>query len=133
MYFRELFGLAADPSATYVAQAMLGLAMFFIFRHFSLVYERRFLRTWSRSWLAFSIFMIASVILMTNLEDENYPSVGWLPFSIVAQVGSFLHIGYILIGSYQLVRSRPVRRRVYQLIIIGVVLLAIVTVIAFSQ
>jgi signal transduction histidine kinase len=133
MYFRQLFGLAADPSATYVAQATLGLVMFFIFRHFSLVYERRFLRTWSRSWLAFSIYMVSTVILMTNLEDENYPSVGWIPLNIVAQVGAFLHIVYILIGSYQLVRSRPVRRRVYQSIIIGVVLLGVVTVLAFGQ
>src|SRR5690606_23485464 len=95
MYFRELFGLAADPSATYVAQAMLGLAMFFIFRHFSLVYERRFLRTWSRSWLAFSIFMIASVILMTNLEDDNSPSVEWLLVSTAGPVASFLPLDQI--------------------------------------
>src|SRR5690606_31424204 len=103
------------------------------FRHFSLVYGRRFLRTWSRSWLAFSIYMISTVILMINLEDENYPPPGWIPLNIVAQVGSFLHIVYILIGSYQLVRSRPVNRRIYQAIIIGVVILGIATVFAFGQ
>lgn len=130
---RQLLGLAADPAAAYVAQATLGLVMFFIFRHFSLVYERRFLRTWSRSWLAFSIYMVSAVVLMTNLEDENYPPVGWIPLSIVAQVGSFLHIVYILIGSYQLVRSKAVRRRVYRLIIVIVVLLGVVTVLAFGQ
>ncbi|HLT80923.1 MAG TPA: HAMP domain-containing sensor histidine kinase [Cyclobacteriaceae bacterium] len=133
MHFRQLFGLAADPAAAYVAQATLGLVMFFIFRHFSLVYGRRFLRTWSRSWLAFSIYMISTVILMINLEDENYPPPGWIPLNIVAQVGSFLHIVYILIGSYQLVRSRPVNRRIYQAIIIGVVILGIATVFAFGQ
>lgn len=133
MHFRQLFGLAADPAAAYVAQATLGLVMFFIFRHFSFVYGRRFLRTWSRSWLAFSIYMISTVILMINLEDENYPPPGWIPLNIVAQVGSFLHIVYILIGSYQLVRSRPVNRRIYQAIIIGVVILGIATVFAFGQ
>lgn len=133
MHFRQLFGLAADPAAAYVAQATLGLVMFFIFRHFSLVYGRRFLRTWSRSWLAFSIYMISTVIFMINLEDENYPPPGWIPLNIVAQVGSFLHIVYILIGSYQLVRSRPVNRRIYQAIIIGVVILGIATVFAFGQ
>lgn len=130
---RQLLGLAADPAAAYVAQATLGLVMFFIFRHFSLVYSRRFLRTWSRSWLAFSIYMISTVILMTNLEDENYPPEGWIPLNIVAQVGSFLFIVYILIGSYQLVRSKPVNRRIYQSIIVGVVVMGVLTVLAFGQ
>jgi signal transduction histidine kinase len=133
MHFRQFFGLAADPAAAYVAQATLGLVMFFIFRHFSLVYERRFLRTWSHSWLAFSIYMVSTVILMVNLEDENYPSEGWIPLNIVAQIGSLLHIAYILIGSYQLVLSKPVNRRIYQTIIVGVILLGVVTVVAFGQ
>ncbi|MDV3309780.1 MAG: HAMP domain-containing histidine kinase [Cyclobacteriaceae bacterium] len=133
MHFRQLLGLAADPAAAYVAQATLGLVMFFIFRHFSLVYDRRFLQTWSRGWLAFSVYMIATVVLMISLEDEDYPPAGWIPVNVIAQVGAFLHIVYILIGSYQLVRSKPVNRRIYQSIIVGVILLGIVTVLAFGQ
>ncbi|HEX7016013.1 MAG TPA: HAMP domain-containing sensor histidine kinase [Cyclobacteriaceae bacterium] len=132
-FIRQLLGLAADPAAPYVAQALLGLVMFSIFRHFSLVYERRFLRTWSRSWLVFSIYMTSSVVLMTNVADEVYPPEGWIPVNIVAQVCAFLQIVYILIGSYQLVRSRPVNRRIYQSIILGVVVLGVVTVLAFGQ
>lgn len=133
MPFKQFFRLAADPAAAYVAQATLGLVMFFIFRHFSLVYSRRFLRTWSRSWLAFAIYMISTVILMVNAEDEVFPPVGLVPLNIIVQLGSFLHIVYILIGSYQLVRSRPVNRRVYQGIVVGVAALAVLSVLAFSE
>lgn len=133
MGFRQLFEFAADPSAAYVAQATLGLAMFFIFRHFGLVYIRRFLRTWSRSWLAFSVYMTSTVILMGDAGEDNFPPVGLVPLNIIAQVGSFLHIVYILIGSYQLVSSKPVNRRVYQIIIGVVAAMGVATVLAYSQ
>lgn len=133
MVFKRLFQLAADPAVAYVAQATLGLVMFFIFRHFSLVYVRRFLRTWSRSWLAFSVYMASTVVLMVNAEEEVLPPPGMLPFNITAQVGSFLHIAYLLIGSYQLVASKPVNRRLYRAIISGVIILGVASVLAFSQ
>lgn len=133
MAFKWLFQLAADPAAAYVAQATLGLVMYFIFRHFSLVYVRRFLRTWSRSWLAFSVYMISTVILMIYTDQDVLPPPGMLTFSITAQVGSFLHIAYLLIGSYQLVRSKPVNRRLYLGIISGVVVFGVLSVLAFSQ
>lgn len=133
MAFKWLFQLAADPAAAYVAQATLGLVMYFIFRHFSLVYVRRFLRTWSRSWLAFSVYMISTVILMIYTDQDVLPPPGMLTFSIAAQVGSFLHIAYLLIGSYQLVRSKPVNRRLYLGIISGVVVFGVLSVLAFSQ
>jgi signal transduction histidine kinase len=133
MEFKQIFGLASDPAATYVAQASLGLVMYFVFRHFSLVYVRRFLRTWSRSWLAFSIYMVSTVILMTVRGGQTLPPVGWIPLSIIAQLGSFLHIVYILIGSYQLVLSRPINRKLYQLIIVIASILAVVSVLAYSH
>lgn len=133
MVFKRLFQLAADPAAAYVAQATLGLVMYFIFRHFSLVYVRRFLRTWSTSWLAFSVYMISTVILMIDADLEVLPPPGMLPVNLAAQVGSFLHIAFLLIGTYQLVRSKPVNRSVYRSIIAGVVVLGVVSVLAFSQ
>lgn len=133
MRLNQLFSLASDPSASYVAQATLGLVMFLVFRYFSLVYVRRFLRTWSLSWLAFSVYVASSVILMINVGDETFPPHGWVPLNVIAQVGSFLQIVYILIGSYQLVRSKPVNRRVYRLIIASFTVLAVLTVLAFSQ
>jgi signal transduction histidine kinase len=134
MNFSDIFGLAADPAAAYVAQASLGLVMYFVFRHFSQVYVRRFLRTWSRSWLAFSIYMISTVILMANMDDQQpYPPVGWVVVNIIAQVGSFLHIVYILIGSYQLVLSKPVNRKLYKIIIVVVAFIGVVTAVAYSQ
>ena len=132
-----LFGIsevAARLILTYLAQAFIGVVMFFIFRYFSRVYIRRFLRTWSQSWLSFTISVLnmAALIIVTESNDVPNKAIG-IPLSFLAQAGSFFHIIYILIGSYQLVFSKPITRKVQRIITIGAVLLAIVTTLAFNK
>jgi signal transduction histidine kinase len=56
-----------------------------------------------------------------------------LPLHFIAQVGSYLHIIFILIGSYQLVFNKPINRKLYHSLIAGMAILALVAVVAFSQ
>lgn len=129
-FFEIVSGLLEIP---YLVQASLGLTMYFIFRHFSRIYTRRFLRTWSKSWLAFAVYMFSTVIIMAYPGDEEWPQVVGLPLHFVAQLGSYLHIVFILIGSYQLVFNKPFNRNLSKFIISGMSILAFIAVIAFSQ
>ena len=118
---------------TYLAQAFLGVMMYFTFRYFSRVYIRRFLRTWARSWLAFAVYMLsAAALIAIKPGDELGNSIG-LPLSFIGQLGSFLHIIYILMGSYQLVFRKPINRKLHNAIMALTIVLALVTVLAFSQ
>lgn len=118
---------------TYTAEALLGVAMYLIFRYFSRVYIRRFLRTWSQGWLSFSVYMFSTVALHVIAEDEELNNTIGLPLNFMAQLGSYLHIIFILIGSYQLVYSKPISRKLQQIILSSVFLLSLITVLAYSQ
>ena len=131
----EQFGfseVAARLLLTYMAQTALGVAMFFIFDHFSKIYIRRFLRTWSRSWLAFSVYSI-STFLLTLMAPLGKNSSFDIPLSLLAQLGSFFQIIFILMGSYQFVFSKPITRKTSNIIFLLTILLAFITVISFSN
>jgi signal transduction histidine kinase len=133
MDYHRFFELVNDPAMPYVVQAILGLTMYFIFRHFSRIYVRRFLRTWSRAWLAFAVNMLATVVIMAHPGDEQWPYAMDLLLHFVAQLGSFLHITFILIGSYQLVFSKPFNRKLNYSLVSILSVLALVAAVAFSQ
>jgi signal transduction histidine kinase len=127
------FAFVNDPSMPYVAQAILGLTMYFIFRHFSHIYIRRFLRTWSKAWLAFAVTMLSTVILMAYPEQQDLSQTKGWPFHFIAQVGWFLHITFILMGSYQLVYNKPFNRKLNHITVATAIILALVTISAFSM
>ncbi|MFM8913984.1 MAG: hypothetical protein ACKOE6_13880, partial [Flammeovirgaceae bacterium] len=50
----------------YLAQALIGITLSVIFRHFSALYKQRFLGTWSVGWVFFAVAMIAFFFLTTG-------------------------------------------------------------------
>lgn len=115
----------------YLAEFTLGLIFFFIFRHFGTLYRRRFLRTWSLSWMAYAIYMSTSgIILIFLIENQSwYRDI----ISIIAQLACFLQIIMILRGTYELVYERAFSKRKFRIIFLFSFGLALFTVIAFSQ
>jgi len=117
---------------TSLAQCALGIVLFFIFRYFSRIYIRRFLRSWSHSWIAFAGYQLCTglILLKTPLFEQDFLL---LSLSFFAQLGCFSQIFLILMGTYQLVYERPVKRTTHNYIIAGCTVLSLVTVLAFSQ
>lgn len=115
----------------YLAEFTLGLIFFFIFRHFGTLYRRRFLRTWSLSWMAYAIYMSSSGIIVVFLITNRswYRDI----FSIMAQLACFLQIVMILRGTYELVYERAFSKRKFRIIFLLSFALALFTVIAFSH
>jgi signal transduction histidine kinase len=115
----------------YLSEVILGLIFFFIFRHFGKLYERLFLHTWSYSWIAFALYMASSGIVMVFLVEER--SMQRTVLSIIAQLCCFLQIIFILRGTYELIYDKAFSRRRFSLILLGSIIVAFFSIIAFSQ
>jgi signal transduction histidine kinase len=117
---------------TFLGQFVLGIILFLIFNHFSKMYVRRFLKLWARSWLAFATYMLANAALVYIFASDTYQVFG-LSVSFLAQVGCLLQVVFILMGTYQLVQAKPIRRRSQVLILISVVAFALCIVLLYSH
>lgn len=117
---------------TFLGQFVLGVILFLIFNHFSKMYVRRFLKLWARSWLAFATYMLANAALVYIFAGDKY-QVFRLSASFLAQVGCLLQVVFILLGTYQLVQAKPIRRRTQVLILISVVAFALGIVLLYSH
>lgn len=132
MFFLRLSDLDTRLIATYLAQCILGLILFFIFRHFSILYIRRFLRSWANSWIAFSVYMLCTAIMVITVRERQVTFLT-MPLSFLAQTACFLQIVFLLIGTYQLIYVKPVKRRLRYLILATTVIVSLVTVLLFSH
>lgn len=117
---------------TFLGQFIVGFILFLIFDHFSKIYVRRFLKLWSRSWLAFALYMLSNALLIVILSTGRYQVFG-LSVSFLTQVGCFLQVAFILMGTYQLVQARPIRKRTRVAILVSVVAFALVIVLLYSH
>lgn len=114
----------------YVAEVILGLILYFIFRHFGNLYRRRFLYTWSLSWLAFSLFIICSGVVYILFETQSY---GRNILSVVGQLASFLQVIMILRGTYELLYAKAFNKKQFRAILITTFTIALITVLIFGQ
>jgi signal transduction histidine kinase len=113
------------------AEVTLGLIFFFIFRHFGLLYRRRFLLTWALSWLAYATFMSTSGFVSIFLLETT--SMFRDSLSIIAQVACFLQIILILRGTYELIYEKAFSKRKFRIIFLLTFVFALFSVIAFGQ
>jgi len=117
---------------TYLAQFVLGAILFLIFNHFSKIYLRKFLRSWARSWLAFAVYMFSNAMLTIVISNNQYKVFG-LSLSFLAQVGCFLQVALISIGTYQLVQPRAIKKKELIGILFLSVILALAVVLTYSH
>jgi len=114
----------------HVAEFILGITMFFVFRHFGLLYKRRFLYTWALSWMAFAIYIAGSTV--TTIFIQQY-SISRLAVNIAGQMACFLQIIFVLRGTYELVAEKAFNRRRFQLILLITFVIVLISVMAFAQ
>ncbi len=113
----------------YFSQIILGLSFFLIFLYFSKIYSRKFLKTWSWSWLACFVYLCAALSVI-----PFYGSFSWLRFllSFIAQGGSFLFIALILVGTYELVNNYELKQKHLFIVLSATVSFALITVLLYS-
>jgi signal transduction histidine kinase len=114
----------------YVAEVIFGLILFFIFRHFGNLYRRRFLYTWSLSWLAFSLYILCTGIVIILFQQQ---SIARNILSVVGQLASFLQVIMILRGTYELLYEKAFNKKRFRDILITTFTIALITVLFFGQ
>src|SRR6218665_2335161 len=115
----------------YLAECLLGIINYFVFRHFGRLYRRRFLYTWALGWLAYAGYAFSTGIITAFLMGSHTWSR--VIVSIIAQMACFLQVLLTLRGTHELVYERALNRRQYRGIVSIAFLVAIVSVLAFSQ
>lgn len=115
----------------YLAEVTLGLIFYFIFKHFGTLYRRRFLITWSMSWMAYSVFTGTSgLVQLFFLDTQSFLRD---TLSIIAQLACFLQIIMILRGTYELIYDRAFSKRKFRVIFLVAFAFALFSVITFGQ
>jgi signal transduction histidine kinase len=120
----------ANYAYIYLAELILGILLFFVFRHFSQLYRRRFLYTWALSWLHFSIFMFSSAILLW-WPDPN--SIIHIILNVISQFTCFLQVVMILRGTHEMVSEKAMSRRKFRQLFLLFLVISILTVVAYNE
>ncbi len=110
--------------STYIAQFTFGIVLYYVFQHFGSLYSRRFLKTWSWSWLAFSLSILAQGLSLILVGEAGNVTMFALTFSV--QAYAYLQILFLLVGTRQVLKDDKIRNQnywVFGLLIIGVSLL----------
>lgn len=115
----------------FLAQAILGFLLFFIFRYFFRLYNHKFLNKWALSWLSFSISMISTAVI-TNMGINQPYGTGRIPLTVISMASSYVQAALILVGSIELIRSKAISRR-HLLILISAIVVASVVMVLFRH
>jgi signal transduction histidine kinase len=132
MFFQGLANeLTARTGAVYLAESIIGLVLALIFLYFSKEYSRNYLRTWALSWFAFSLsaFCLGFATLYgLSRNDEIRMLTAYL-----SQVGTYLHVLFLLAGTYELVKVKRIEPKVLLLYTGAIVVFSLIAVILFNN
>jgi signal transduction histidine kinase len=120
----------ANYAFIYLAELVLGIILFFVFRHFSQLYRRRFLYTWALSWFNFSIYMLTSAILQWWTTASPFMH---LSLNVISQLTCFLQVVMILRGTHEMVSDKAMSRKKARQLFVLFLVISIITVFAYSE
>lgn len=122
--------LPANYAYIYLAELVLGILLYFVFRHFSQIYRRRFLYTWALSWLHFSIYMFCSAILLWWVHAG---SASRIVLNVISQLTCFMQVVMILRGTHEMVSEMAMSRRRFRQLFVLFLIISILTVVAYHE
>lgn len=130
MFFQGLENeVIARTGVTYLAEAIIGILMAIAFFYFSHLYSRHYLKTWAISWLAFFIgtFSLGFATLYGLNRADNIRLIS----SLISQAGNLLHVLFLLLGTFEVVRAKRINNRHLLIFLLGVVVISFLSVLAF--
>jgi signal transduction histidine kinase len=113
-----------------LAEFALGLILFFVFRHFSIVYRRRFLYSWALSWLSFIVYL--STLLLEGFLSQEIWLVGFT-LNVVAQLACFMQVVMILRGTHEMVSEKALNRKKFKFVFWLFALISLAIVFVYDQ
>jgi signal transduction histidine kinase len=120
-------GILYRTIAIYLAEAAIGLVLFFMFLYFARIYKRKFLTIWAYSWLALIVFMLTTIwITLNNIGSSS----GYQRFfiSILSMAACFAQMALILMGTYSLLKERVFPLKHLLLFLIGILAFSFIVI-----
>ncbi len=118
---------------TYIMQAVIGVALFSIFRHFSRLHNRKYLITWSWAWILFAVAMIMLGLRGEPFLLQRLDYWAALAFSLVSLFTYLAYVTLFLGGIRELIRDIRIPFRVFLIWISFALALAVVLTLVKSQ
>jgi PAS domain S-box-containing protein len=108
----------AQVAGQLVLVAIVILALYSFHRH----YRRSYLLHWARGWVALAAYILAAVATARLARLGLVGPVGLLGLGFVSMVGGYLHIVWLLLGTWEIASGRSVPpRSAWLLLALGVV------------
>ncbi|MFQ5630607.1 MAG: PAS domain S-box protein, partial [bacterium] len=116
---------------TYLAQAACAVIMAILLHYFYRIFRHAYLRHWSWSWWAFSIYLVGAIIgfSVSSLYQATHPLL--VGVTIVALTGGYLQAIWLLLGIYEITTGKILARRIVGNVLLFLFSLAVVTTLAF--
>ena len=113
--------------ATFTAQSLSAALIALLLFGFHRRYGKSYLLHWTLGWGALALYHVSSgapLALRSGVAANPFLRVG---VSLLAGISGFLYIGWLLFGTYELVRRRPVRLLDEQRILVALALVGVAT------
>jgi signal transduction histidine kinase len=126
-----------DPSfvvaIAYLAQAVIGISLFIVFKYFGKLYKQHFLGLWANGWIFFAVSMVAFFFLTSGFAYMPANHTLGMLISWTSMAFSYAHIVLLIMGTYELLRGTNINQKKVVIWVFVVGILSILLVLAFSQ
>ena len=127
------FNLAVGLS--FAAQTIGAVVMSLLLYAFYRQYRKEYLLHWTLGWTAMTVFHVSTsaAFMLRQTFDAPADSPGRIFFATLSGVASYMQIGWLLFGVYQIVNHRPVRIATAQRTLVGLAAAGLLTSLLFSS
>jgi signal transduction histidine kinase len=91
---------------SYSGQAVWGVGLALILWYFFNLYQRKHLKLWSFSWIAFASYIFLSLITLFIAKSENAGSFWQIIFTFLFQIAGLMQVVWLLQGTYHLINRK---------------------------
>jgi len=114
-----IFEYFLNVTNVFVAHLMWGVAISLILWYFHKLYQRKHLKLWSLSWLAYS-FYLTFAFGAIYFADASGPNFLQLLFTFLYTMAAFAQVFWLLNGAYNLIQKKSLSNR-WEFLIYGLV------------
>jgi signal transduction histidine kinase len=91
---------------SYSGQALWGIGLALILWYFYNLYQRKHLKLWSFSWIAFAFYIFFSLATLFCTKSENIGPLWQNIFTFLFQIAGLMQVVWLLQGTYHLIQRK---------------------------
>ena len=91
---------------SYLGQALWGIGLALILWYFFNLYQRKHLKLWSFSWLAFASYVFFSLLTLYCAKNQDLGPFWQNIFTFLFQIAGLMQVVWLLQGTYHLINRK---------------------------